>query len=138
MTLQPIHNRNNRNLSTTWQEKFVVLKKGKYPSQRWDIETNDHPLEPTNYDKMRHDEQKWLKQASQIVQDIFHHPKNPIYVVPWQDKTIAANRMVSANTITSEILTKLFSPQITHINSYSMSIIGIQICTTDSTFTTGN
>ena len=93
---------------------------------------------PVNYDELRQDDKLWCEAASKMLRDIFYHPTNTIYVVPWQDKTIAANRMIPAHTITPENMKQVCSPQISNIDSYSMSIIGLRICVSDTSFTTGS
>jgi phosphopantetheinyl transferase (holo-ACP synthase) len=93
---------------------------------------------PSNYDELRQDEKLWSDAASKMIRDIFYHPTNTIYIVPWQEKTITAKRMVPAHTITSANMTQVSSPQISHIDSHSMSIIGLRICVSDTKFATGS
>jgi hypothetical protein len=93
---------------------------------------------PSDYTELRQDDKAWSETASKMLRDIFYHPTNTIYVVPWQDKSISAARMVPTHSINQENLKQVCSPQISHIDSYSMSIIGIRICVSDTTFTTGS
>jgi hypothetical protein len=92
---------------------------------------------PSNYAALRQDDTLWCEAASKMLSDILYHPTNPVYVVPWQDKFISDKRMVPAITITPVNMKEVCLPQISHIDSYGMSIIGIGICVSDSKFTTG-